>query len=242
MIIHRFDTQAGIYHTQVNALATELHAHPAAELLIARHGTFNLITATGILEGLTHALLLPNSMHGLYLQNAEVEVWLIEHRDTQVLTLAKSFPKNSAQGIHTRITSVDEVFLQQVHNLVQSPSEQEAYPMPVQQAITWMQQPEANYFELMDALTSLCHLSESRLSHVFKKAMGVSIKRYFVWTRIKGAIAHHLEYGVTLTDALFQFGFYDQPHFIKTYKSLIGLSPAKVYNSRNLQSKPTNAP
>ena len=79
-------------------------------------------------------------------------------------------------------------------------------------------------------------LSDSRLSHLFKEHIGISIKKYLIWNKLRKAINLYLSESTNLTDVSIQSGFFDQAHLSNSFKKVLGVSPSKVYNSRILQS------
>ncbi|MEO0341560.1 MAG: helix-turn-helix domain-containing protein [Bacteroidota bacterium] len=93
------------------------------------------------------------------------------------------------------------------------------------------------YKDLFPSLRQLLHLSDSRLSHLFSEAMQVSLKEYYLWTKLKGSTQDYLESSTSFLGPSLDNGFYDQAHFSKTFKRFMGVSPSSQYNSRNVQSK-----
>jgi AraC-like DNA-binding protein len=81
------------------------------------------------------------------------------------------------------------------------------------------------------------HLSPGRLSHLFKSTIGVTVRQYIVWCRMKHAIHRLLIEDANLTQAAHAAGFHDSAHFSKHFKALFGLRPSTVYhNSRIVQA------
>lgn len=76
-------------------------------------------------------------------------------------------------------------------------------------------------------LLDVACLSESRLSHLFKKEIGIPIRKYVLWCRLQHAIRHFLE-GHTLTQAAHLAGFSDVSHFTRTFVSTFGMSPSQI--------------
>ncbi|MBU0926562.1 MAG: AraC family transcriptional regulator [Spirochaetes bacterium] len=68
-------------------------------------------------------------------------------------------------------------------------------------------------------------LSLTRLQHVFKKDMGISMKRYMLWRRLLSGL-ENLHEGAELVDAALEAGFSDSAHFSRTCKAMLGLSPS----------------
>ena len=103
------------------------------------------------------------------------------------------------------------------------------------QSIIFIEENEFEYKNVITELTSKVHLSNSRLSHLFKEHIGISIKKYLVWNRLKGAMNLYISENTNLTDVSLQSGFFDQAHLTNSFKKFLGVSPSKAYNSRILQ-------
>ncbi|MEL6141345.1 MAG: helix-turn-helix domain-containing protein, partial [Bacteroidota bacterium] len=105
----------------------------------------------------------------------------------------------------------------------------------VQECLNYLNSSYATYNQMMSVLPTKTNLSESRLSHIFKKEIGISIKKYLVWSRLKKAFHLVTQDHINMYEAAIQSGFYDQAHLSKAFKQMLGMAPSKVYNSRMLQ-------
>lgn len=84
-------------------------------------------------------------------------------------------------------------------------------------------------------LCDIAYLSESRLLHLFKEQIGVPIRNYILWTRLKKAI-EIIIMGESLTYAAHSVGFSDSSHMTKTFISNFGLNPTEIFkNSKFIQ-------
>ena len=84
-------------------------------------------------------------------------------------------------------------------------------------------------------LTEITFLSESRMLHLFKEEMGLPIRNYILWYRLKIVIDHILE-GNSLTSAAYKAGFSDQAHMTRTFTKMTGLPPSLlIKNSKFVQ-------
>lgn len=70
-------------------------------------------------------------------------------------------------------------------------------------------------------------LSPSRLRHLFRQQMGLSLQRYLLWQRLFRA----LEYasGQTLTEAAHAAGFADSAHLARVFRETFGFRPSEVF-------------
>jgi AraC-like DNA-binding protein len=78
-------------------------------------------------------------------------------------------------------------------------------------------------------------LSEGRLIHLFTEEMGLPMRRYVLWLRLREAIFTLAE-GGSLTEAAHAAGFSDSPHFSRTFRGMFGMQPsALLKDSRTLK-------
>lgn len=77
-------------------------------------------------------------------------------------------------------------------------------------------------------------LSPGRLKHLFSEQMGVPMKSYLLWARMRRA-GLMLHSGVPLTEVAHRMGFYDQAHFSRLFKRFVGLTPSSLERSTDVQ-------
>ncbi len=84
-------------------------------------------------------------------------------------------------------------------------------------------------------LMQVSFLSESRLLHLFKQEMGLPIRNYILWLRLR-LVFQELMKGNSLTQAAYASGFSDQAHLTRTFVKTIGVTPSTlVKNSKFIQ-------
>jgi len=78
------------------------------------------------------------------------------------------------------------------------------------------------------------HLSVSRLAHVFKEQMGITLIDYVTGARIERAQELLLSTDQSCTEICFEVGYNNQSYFTRTFKSLVGVTPRqfRVQNRR----------
>lgn len=76
---------------------------------------------------------------------------------------------------------------------------------------------------IMSALCKEAFLSESGLSHLFRKQVGISIASYLVFAKLSKTYRYVLA-GESVTDAAVRAGFSSASHFAAVNKKLFGLS------------------
>jgi len=105
--------------------------------------------------------------------------------------------------------------------------------------------PAINYIEAnfdkpvtLAELAKASHLSASRLAHVFKEQMGVTLIDYVTEVRIERAKELLLGTDRSCTEICFEVGYNNQSYFTRTFKALVGMTPRqfRVQNQRGQQT------
>jgi two-component system response regulator YesN len=102
---------------------------------------------------------------------------------------------------------------------------------------------DANYdkpINLTDIAKS-CHLSVSRLAHIFKDQMGITVIDYLTSVRIDRAKHLLVATDQNCTEICFQVGYNNQSYFTRTFKELVGMTP-REFRSSNQRKKPLSSP
>jgi two-component system response regulator YesN len=85
------------------------------------------------------------------------------------------------------------------------------------------------------------HLSISRLAHLFKEQMGITIIDYLTSVRIERAKQLLLATEQSCTEICFQVGYNNQSYFSRTFKDLVGMSP-RYFRTRNQRRENISVP
>jgi AraC family transcriptional regulator, arabinose operon regulatory protein len=84
-------------------------------------------------------------------------------------------------------------------------------------------------------LSESVFLSENRLIQLFKKQVGISIRRYILWNRLNLAV-EKIKNMEPLTDAAYSSGFSNPSHFNVTFLKMFGISlPELLKKNQNIQ-------
>ncbi|CAH8768543.1 helix-turn-helix domain-containing protein [Paenibacillus dendritiformis] len=91
-------------------------------------------------------------------------------------------------------------------------------------------------------LSERVYLSESRLSHLFKEEVGISLSSYILLQKMETAF-HYIFSGHTMTEAALEAGFSSSSHFTRTVRDKLGMPPrAIVQNSRYMKVNSLHLP
>ncbi len=234
MEVLQFNTNKGLYAFQFQELETEFHSHPAIELLFVEEGEVKLSTQNSEYTDFSLVVIDANKKHKVSAKARSIKTVMIEHGRQAVKNLLSEHGISLNDGLYvsTEHRNLDfDIIYQKLQELDAHPT----YDTRVWKVIEHLNQYDVEYDNMMKTFTQLVHLSESRLSHLFKKNVGMSIKKYALWCKLRATIETHLDKKEDLFASLIQSGFYDHPHFSRAFKIMLGVNPSKVYNSRTIQ-------
>ncbi len=77
--------------------------------------------------------------------------------------------------------------------------------------------------DIVQRLCSEACLSQSRLSHLFRENVGISLHRYLAWEKMRKGYVNYQKYG-SITEAAMRAGFDSPSHFAATCKRMFGIS------------------
>ncbi len=237
MKIHDFDIKKGFYSFKFAELNTESHSHPVVEIINAANGTFSLRSNGRTYESLVFAIIDSNTEHKVLSKNCSIRMLMIESNNSQLSDFLGNKRITLQNGVFAKTSFVkkDGLF-SEVKNLVRTKDLKSPTDKRIIESIKFIEENGLEYKNLIPELTSKVFLSDSRLSHLFKEHIGISIKKYLVWNRLRQAINLYLKESTNLTEVSLQSGFFDQAHLTNSFKNVLGVSPSKAYNSRILQS------
>lgn len=82
----------------------------------------------------------------------------------------------------------------------------------------------------LDEMAEKVHLNKYQLLKNFKRAIGISPHQFHIQNRVRRA--QKLLIGkTTILDISIEMGFYDQSHFDKTFRKIVGVTPIEYVDS-----------
>lgn len=237
MKVFEFNIGKGIYSFELEGIETEFHSHPAIEVILAENGEFSIATEKGVHPNLNFAIIGANLKHKLSALNCAIKIIMVEHHNSFVVSCLSQASIDLHKGYffdptdYKRSSNVINSLVQSIQNGHAAPE----YDERVRNTIDFLNTHDLEYGQMLQTLCAISNLSESRLSHLFKSNTGISLKRYLIWAKLKATIRRFLNDHDDLFTALLTSGFYDQPHFSRSFRSMLGVKPSKAYNSRFVQ-------
>ncbi len=98
-------------------------------------------------------------------------------------------------------------------------------PKIIRDTITYVNQHFSEDISIQ-SIASRMHISRSRLCHIFKEFMGVSLWNYVIMRRLQHAQTL-LRGGASITSVCYESGFRDYAHFVKTFRKFCGITPGQ---------------
>jgi AraC family transcriptional regulator, arabinose operon regulatory protein len=103
----------------------------------------------------------------------------------------------------------------------------------IEKVASWLQTHAPQTAELK-RLSDLCGLSESRLAHLFTDQVGISIRQYLLWVKMRYA-AELFVRRKTLSEVAHEIGFSDSSHLSRTFTRYFALTPSYLANGKMVQ-------
>ena len=82
-------------------------------------------------------------------------------------------------------------------------------------------------------LAGYCHVSISRLSHLFKDETGLSVKNYRRNCRLQKAVKMLVLTDTPIKEIAYRLGYHHTSSFVRAFKAQFKLSPTRYRESQN---------
>ena len=235
-----------------NPRSTKEHSHPVIQFVVALEGTFQTkIPDQNVWVPKRGLLIRPNHQHvcdatDVPILSLEIEPdsalgeWILATILKEHHTIDYPSPEIGALGLSLLPEWVarenwEAVYqhLQEVFRM-EKPNPTSTRDERISQVVEYIHEHIEQALST-DQLTRVSFLSESRLLHLFKEEMGLPIRNYILWYRLKMAMGQFME-GASLTEAAHRAGFADQAHFTRTCVRMLGVPPSVILkNSKFVQ-------
>lgn len=104
----------------------------------------------------------------------------------------------------------------------------------LQRVLDWLENNPGTAVRLT-SLARVAQASESWLVHAFTTDIGIPVRRYVLWRRLRWAIEAALD-GASLTEAAHYAGFSDAAHLSRTFRNNFGVTPSFLFARRDCLS------
>jgi AraC-like DNA-binding protein len=212
------------------AIHTDQHKHHALEIIVSIDGVIEIEDAFGNALASQVVLVLPDQLHQTT-TTGEAAFIFIEPESELAKTMLTTFkPAQSVQSIEGRMSEADrKVFtsgsipkaLSKVINSVNLIDDR------IQRVTDFFRSHITTHEFNLEMLAGIACLSTIRFTHLFKDRVGIPIRPFILWCRMRVAITSVLA-GMTLTQAAHEAGFSDTAHLSRTFMDMFGVNPSAV--------------
>lgn len=102
-------------------------------------------------------------------------------------------------------------------------------------AVDWISRHLHEQTITTEQLAGEVYLSPSRFMHLFSGQIGIPVRKYILWQRLRHALLL-LAGGHSITEAAHGAGFTDSSHMNRTFNAMFGINPSLIFkNSRFIQ-------
>jgi len=212
------------------AIHTDPHKHHALEIIVSVDGVIYIQDAFGNSLASQVALVLPDQLHQTT-TTGEAAFIFIEPESELAKTMLTTFkPAQSVQSIEGRMSEADrKVFtsgsipkaLSKVINSVNLIDDR------IQRVTDFIRSHITTHEFNLEMLAGIACLSTSRFTHLFKDQVGIPLRPFILWCRMRVAVTSVLA-GMTLTQAAHEAGFSDTAHLSRTFMDMFGANPSAI--------------
>lgn len=108
----------------------------------------------------------------------------------------------------------------------------------ISDSLDWVKQHLTEQTITVEQLSGTVYLSSSRFMHLFSEEIGIPVRKYILWQRLKQALLIMAQ-GRSITEAAHEAGFTDSSHMNRSFNAMFGITPSKIFkNSRFVQVIP----
>ncbi len=220
---------------------SELHAHHAMHLVLARGGVLRVRTAAaGSWQSCAGVLTAPDASHALDARGVEVRLVFIDPeaeagRALRPLVAGEVLILSPAQ--RDRLVEATPADIMGAggpgycSRVLEALGAAPAPPRPmhprVRRLLRVLASMPARGAVPVEELARVAGLSPGRLMHAFEESIGIPIRPYLLWLKLQRAGAA-IAGGAPLSAAAHAAGFADSAHMTRTFRRMLGAAPSEI--------------
>jgi AraC-like DNA-binding protein len=224
---------------------TSLHRNHAATWLIAREGTLRVTLGSGAVLENEVIYLPPETEYATELASSSIAALYWEPESASFHRTLEHF-ENVPHGFACPMGNRSEFFrlydfdttreeadqlLATIFGFAHRDDGQAAFvDARINSALAFLRDSPQDY-DSIEALSERVHLSPSRFAHLFKKVVGVPVRRYVLWLKMRRALDLAIG-GNSLTTAALSAGFADSAHLSRSVRAIMGIAPEFLFRQR----------
>jgi AraC-like DNA-binding protein len=227
-------TQGMAYYLGRN-IETIRHTHHALEFIFGIDRPFDLISDQGKLKQIYGVVINANCPHQFIGQDAKYLFIYLEPELLPINQIINHYDLVSKKVVQlsslSYLPNVDKVidfsFFTEVLGIALTHTTKSVIDSRIKDVVELIKDSLEHGQISSDTLAKSVFLSTSRFSHLFKEQLGIPVRRYILWCRIREALMELLN-GHNFTTSAHAAGFSDSAHFSRTFLEMFGVSPSTV--------------
>lgn len=222
-----------------------MHAHHYVQYGISNSGSFDLSSPDWSSSKRVRSFLIPSDVsHQIRLTGSDkvLMVWLDPEfqikrsiSDTTTIQTSVGDLEPELEGLNDQQLNCE--LAREIREVITgwTDTENDQLDERISSCINWIKEHLTDKTITTEDLAKSVFLSPSRLMHLFSEQLGIPVRKYILWQRLRHAILQ-LASGSTITEAAHDAGFTDSPHMNRTFNAMFGITPSKIFkNSRFIQ-------
>lgn len=235
MAIELFDIDKGYALFSKSNYQTKKHTHYAIEVIISTKGLFNITTPSFEHTNIKSVIIPSNVPHSFNCLNAECDLLFIDPLSDMGKYVMESFHLTSQKNIIINPKELNQFLNNGTFNITSILNNSKIYPRKsldnrILKCIVAIDSLITENKITITQLSEASLLSESRLAHLFKEQLGISVHQCILWKKLCLAMLKSRE-GYSLTESAHYVGFSDSSHFNKVFYKMFGINPFFVLKS-----------
>ena len=225
---------------------TTVHAHYLVQLSLALGGPFELWSESDWQE-CSAAIVPSNVPHALRVKDASIVLLYLDPTTTEGAQVAARCEGNrirayQADEIGNAVTDArrylqtgydqdvaEAVFQRLFDALTPGSAAPPSIDPRIREVLMLLNEADADSWHL-PRLAARVDLSSDRLRHLFREQLGISIRSYKTWARVRRAMTL-LAHGGSLTEVAHAANFADAAHLSRAFRDMFGITPSELAQS-----------
>ena len=229
--LFNFNDGYGVYSN--SNYETAKHSHYAIEIVFSTEGSFNITTNLSKYAGLKSVIIPPNLPHSFSCKNATCNLLFVDPLSDMGIYFIQQYDLNTRKDIIVNPTDLarfhrkDKFDISLILKCAKS-NRAKALDYRILNCVQAINSNVTDEKITLSELSKASFLSESRLAHLFKEQLGISVHQCILWKKIFFAALKSRE-GYSLTECAHYLGFSDSSHFNKVFYKMFGVNPFFVF-------------
>ena len=229
MPVELFNIEKGYYVFSKGNYETEKHAHYAIEIVCCTSGSFNITTGLSEYTNLKSVIIPSNLPHSFSCINAECNLLFLDPLSDIGIYFLQQYNLASQKSVIVNSAGLDQFHNKGAFDIALMLDKAKTNStgqtdFRISACIETVNALVADQKLTVSQLAKASFLSGSRLAHLFKKQLGISVHQYILWKKILLAVLKSRE-GYSLTECAHYVGFSDSSHFNKVFYKMFGVTP-----------------